>query len=235
MHGASYTWCRTRDNCKGHASSKGNWDKCDKPSIKVRVTTGDEKYADSKQKPTVKLIGSKGIFSGKISLAGKGKSKVTTLFTSKDIGVINNVVLVASSKDGWLVTKVEVNPFKTGYKSYGCLPYWLDGKDSYDRYDESAYSHPYGDTLNLKLSKSKFPASWGTPINCIPMNGKVHYQCFCANNQLQGREGYCSGYNGIGMSYCRTRDNCFCGRIWAPGATGRYQAPWNWAGPCQRL
>jgi hypothetical protein len=27
-HGSSYAWCRTMNNCKGHSSGGGNWDKC---------------------------------------------------------------------------------------------------------------------------------------------------------------------------------------------------------------
>jgi len=115
-------------------------------TVDVQVTTGTESNAQSGQKPTVTLTGSKGSFTGTITVAGKGKSKMTTLYPPTDIGTITTVAFKASSTDGWLISKVEVDSNKRGYKSFGCLPIWLDGKP----YDKSYTAAPHKDHVTLK-------------------------------------------------------------------------------------
>merc|ERR1711865_843451 len=80
-----------------------------------------------------------------------------------------------------------------GYKSFGCLPFWLDGKT----YDTSPYKHPYSDhlTLNHGTCKSKYPASWGA---------KTKSGSFCKGT---GKSGTC-GTHGDSYAWCRTRDHC---------------------------
>jgi len=163
------------------------------PSLKIRVTTGTHKYAESGQAPTVTVVGANGKHTGKIHLAGKGKAKTTTFALTKDLGAITSVAVQASSSDGWKLAKFEVKSSALPWEVMGCTPLWLDGKP----YDHDPYDAEYGDkfTLHAGACVAKFPASWGA---------KTKSGCFC---KMSGTSGKC-GLNGAKYKWCRTRDSC---------------------------
>merc|ERR1711998_637200 len=167
--------------------------------LKVRVTTGKVSYAESGQHPKVKLTFAGGkTYTGKIHCAKKGKSKVTTFKPKEDLGDVVSAYVKASGTDGWLLTKFEVKSGERPYKSFGCLPHWLDGKP----YDKAPYKCPkgkecpYDDHFSLKVGEcpAHYPANWGQ---------RTKKGCFC---KLGGGKNNC--HMGANYHWCNTRNGC---------------------------
>jgi hypothetical protein len=168
--------------CLCDAAMIGSWKNCVYPThkketvvpyvLKVRVTTGKEKYAQSGDKPEVVFTDWLGkSFKGTITSAGQGKTKETTFHPPKTLGKITGVRLIAKSKDGWLLTKLEVKSGTRAWQSFGCLPQWLDGKP-YDK--KSSYgTTPYGNDLKLKAKVCTPPAGYTLQVSVT--TGKEKY------------------------------------------------------------
>merc|ERR1712159_38843 len=171
----------------------------------IRVTTGRKAHAQSGQTPTVKLVGSTGAtFTGKIRLAGQGSSKTTTFDPPKHLGNIVSVDLKASSRDGWYFTKFEVKSGKGSWKSFGCLPRWLDGK-SYDKHSSYA-GVPYGDKITLKPGSCS--TANGVFIGCYKDNSKRDLPVRKGNTSRGGCKSSCKNYKYFGRQWT---NECWCG------------------------
>jgi len=177
-----------------HAENKG---RCKRPSVAVKVSTGEVKYASSSQKPTVTIVGTKGSFTGRISVASKGYSKTTKFLLRKDLGHVKYVKLKASNRDGWYFTSLRVKTNARKWQTLGCTSRWLDGKP-YDKH--SSYPEPYSNALTLKpvkkACKAHFPKGWK----------KTKKGCFCSGNP-KNKKSVC-GKHGGKKKWCRTRDGC---------------------------
>merc|ERR1711924_27896 len=144
-------WCVTRDNCiskTGGKTNKGHgWDGCVMKGpyhVKIRATTGTNKYSESGQLPKMSIHFASGhTYNGHVHPAGKGKSKTTIWNLGHhihDLGKVRSVQITASGTDGWLITKFKVKSGSRPWQTLGSLPRWFDGKP----YDKSSYDYPYG-------------------------------------------------------------------------------------------
>jgi len=80
-----------------------------KMSLHFVMTTAKAKHADSMQSPQITVIGTKGHTVGVFeSLPSAGKTMSATIPYKRNIGRIQQVVLEASGRDGWLVQSLKV-------------------------------------------------------------------------------------------------------------------------------
>jgi len=177
----------------------------DEPKAIFHVTTGFVEHAESRMRPRVTLIGTKGTFTGRIKVSSsKRVTEETTLKTKKDIGDVKRVVLEAVGRDGWQFEKFAVKTWR--WQHFGCTKRWLDGKP----YDKSPYGMPYSNKIVLhpinKDCHAHFPKSWK----------KTKRGCVCSNAKKYGK---CAKYKSK-KTWCKTKDHC--------GRTSHKYGKWDW-------
>jgi len=96
----------------------------------VRYTTGAARHAGSHMSPKIALMGTKGAAVGVLKkLPAKGHTRMEIIKTN-NIGEIQSLRLLATSRDSWYFTGFAVKSCQPGSKwiPFGCTHLWLDGK-----------------------------------------------------------------------------------------------------------
>jgi len=170
----------TSSICHGHHAHK-KWPalkktktkkpKSTKGKLSVYVQTGNVPGAETARAPVLTFRGDTGrTYKRKLTPPGKGKAGTYHLVTPKDLGNILSVTLLAGSQDGWLITGLSVKSGNRKWKSFGCIPQWLDA-EPYDRSGD--YLCP-GEQKCIKRSNNP---EWDKIGWCdIPTRGKGGYE-----------------------------------------------------------